>query len=101
MLQDAEGTVIRANFGSGASTEDRFEDAGTRAADLAESEISPEALVSFAWSRSLMATHFQVKLHCAYANECCGPLTCDSLCVGCQHSTVMTPNASSLSFRLC
>ena len=46
MLQDAEGTVIRANFGSGAGTEDRFENAGTRAAALAESEMSPMALVS-------------------------------------------------------
>lgn len=55
MLQDAEGTVIRANFGSGASTEDRFEDAGTRAAELAESEMSPEALVSFARACTLMS----------------------------------------------
>ena len=46
LLQDAEGTVIHANFGRGARTEDRFENAGTRAAALAESEMSPMALVS-------------------------------------------------------
>ncbi|KAK9864948.1 hypothetical protein WJX84_009086 [Apatococcus fuscideae] len=44
ILRDAEGTVIRANFGSGARTQDRFENAGTRAADVAESEMSPMGL---------------------------------------------------------
>ena len=44
-MQDAEGTVLRANFGSGGRTQDRFENAATSAASLAESDISPIALV--------------------------------------------------------
>ena len=101
MMQDAEGTVIRANFGSGASTENRFENAGTRAADLAASEMSPEALVSFAWIRSLMSPHCPSTAHCACANACCGQLTCSSPCIECQPSPVMTPKASPSNLRLC
>ena len=56
-MQDAEGNVIRANFGSGPRTQDRFENAGTRAADLAESDMSPMHLVGVCMPLELCIEH--------------------------------------------
>ena len=56
-MQDAEGNVIRANFGSGPRTQDRFENAGTRPADLAESDMSPVHLVGVCMRLALCIEH--------------------------------------------
>ncbi len=75
-VQDVEGTVIRANFGSGSTTQGRIENAGTKAADLAESDMSPLQVV-----RACM--HPPSELHSALSldQEIHGPLHAHS-CIG-------------------